>query len=100
MVQDGGNPASPRAVPHALVGITPLPRVLLFGSFLGSRKVPKMGAQMDPKRDRKRTSKRILETRTRKRLPRQNGERGTNALWSFCIYAAVASTPRLHLLEL
>ena len=69
MVQDGGNPAFSRAIPHAVVGITPLSRVLLFGSFLGSRKEAKMEPELDPKRDRKRMPKRVFETGTRKLEP-------------------------------
>ena len=49
---DGGNPAFSRAIPPAMVGITPLLRVVFFGSFLGSRKGTKMGPEMDPKRER------------------------------------------------
>ena len=53
MVQRVTNPAFPRAIPHAIVGIDSLLRVLLFGSLPGSQKGPKMSPEMDPKRDRK-----------------------------------------------
>ena len=69
MCQDATNPAFSRAIPHAMVGITPLLRVVFFGSFLGSRKGAKMDPQMDPKWDRKWIPERVPETRTLKLVP-------------------------------
>ena len=62
MDPDCTNPAFPRAIPNAMVGITPLLRVHFFGSFLGPRKGLKLGPERDPKRDRKRIPKRVPES--------------------------------------
>ena len=51
MVQDCTNPAFPRAIPPAMLVFCSLLKVVFFTSFLGSRNRPKMGTQMDRKRD-------------------------------------------------
>ena len=53
MCPDGPNPAFSRAIPHVVVGITPFPKVVIFGSFGESRNGLIWGPEMvsfgDPK---------------------------------------------------
>ena len=53
MDPDGSKPLFFVGSPHSMLGIQLLLKMVLFESFLGSRKVPKMGPQMDQKRDQK-----------------------------------------------
>ena len=49
MVVDGPNPASQPAIPHAMLIIDLLDKVVFFGPQMGPRMDPKMGPQRDRK---------------------------------------------------